>query len=547
MTSLLSRRGTCALALALAATSALGCHDLDGFDQPWQTLPPVALDKSVAYVERGSATAYVIDPADPALGARTVAVGKNAALAVQRHRQDQLLVLAQGQRGEAHVPAEDASLTVVPGDSADKPLSIKLGARFNALAQSEDGRFVVCHFVPSVDGHGRPIATSADDVLFNPNLIAVVDLASGAPTAAPRTLRSFGSVPLGVTFSPPLTLPGGRVLRLGVALSQGYVTLFDLEASDRAEVTVQLTLQDDRRVLRPAAVLFDQRDATKEPTIFVRADGSNDIYALRLSPVAIGPEQSNDWRPVLSLLSAAAAPADMEVFAGPDGGTRLLVVTPGNGEALIVDPATSRTTSLKLGIAASRILLFNEASPAQPTKRPRALLVPLGSSPQLGFLDLDQVEDLRTRNLDTRSMGAPASHLVPWFERGLVVVQHASATGLSVVDLSQRTIAPLVTSALESVAVRASTSDKLWIVTASRDRLGYLMVPQFQVGDVRLDATARAVLPLGAGRDGKRRVVVDHDHSGGRITVIDADNPSRATARSATGFLYTNLLERRVP
>jgi hypothetical protein len=39
----------------------------------------------------------------------------------------------------------------------------------------------------------------------------------------------------------------------------------------------------------------------------------------------------------------------------------------------------------------------------------------------------------------------------------------------------------------------------------------------------------------------------DHAHSAGYLTVIDADDPDRATARSIQGFLYTDLLQRDVP
>jgi hypothetical protein len=525
----------------LAALLALGCgSDLDGYRQPWMTLPPVALDHSVAYVERASATAFVVDPADPALAPKLSAVGKNAVLAVRRNGQDELLVLAQGQRGEAGVTPEDASLTLVPagGQGARR---VNLGARFDGFSQSDDGRFAVLRFANN---------QSQGEVLFNPNEIAVVDLAAAAPAPVGRTLRSFGSVPLAVTFSPALTLPAeGRPLRLGVALSDGYVTLFDLEHGERTEITVSLTLPDDHRMLRPAQVLFEQLDPTRDPTVFVRADGSNDLFALSLAPVppAERTPQGNDFRPVLSLLGVGAPAADMQVFAGPDGSARLLVLAPGRQQALIIDPATSRTTPLALGMPATRIVLFAAPAPGQPDARPRALLVPMQGPAELGFLDLDQVEDLRSRNLDTRTMGAAAADLVASIDHGVVIVEHANRAGLSVIDLAHRTVAPLVTSQLGDVALGPAPANKLWIASGSSSHLGYLVLPALSAGDVRLDAPVQAIFPLGPSPDGKRRVVIDHQHSGGRITVLDADDPQRATARGVSGFLYVDLLQRRVP
>jgi hypothetical protein len=526
----------------LAALFALGCgSDLDDYQKPEEILQPVALDHSVAYIERSSATAFVLDPADPALAPRLAAVGKNPVLAVRRSGQDELLVLAQGQRGEAGVTPEDASLTLVPsaGQTARR---INLGARFDGFSQSDDGRFAVLRFASN---------QSQGEVLFNPNEIAVVDLAAAVPAAVGRTLRSFGGVPLAVTFSPALTLPaeGGRSLRLGVALSDGYVTLFDLEHGERTEITVSLTLPDDHRMLRPVQVLFEQLDPTRDPTLFVRAEGSNDLFALSLAsvPAAERTPQGNDFRPVLSLLGVGAPVADMQVFAGPDGSARLLVLAPGRQQALVIDPTTSRTTPLALGMPATRIVLFAAPAPGQPDARPRALLVPMQGPAELGFLDLDQVEDLRSRNLDTRTMGAAADDLVASIDHGVVIVEHANRAGLSVIDLAHRTVAPLVTGWLGDVALGPAPANKLWIASGNSNRLGYLELPALSAGDVRLDAPVQTIFPLAPSPDGKRRVVIDHRHSGGRITVLDADDPQRATARGVSGFLYVDLLQRRVP
>jgi hypothetical protein len=53
----------------------------------------------------------------------------------------------------------------------------------------------------------------------------------------PRTIRSFGSVPAQVVFSPSLNLPDGA-RTLAVILSQGFVTLLDLDHPTRPEITV---------------------------------------------------------------------------------------------------------------------------------------------------------------------------------------------------------------------------------------------------------------------------------------------------------------------
>jgi hypothetical protein len=541
--------------LPLAVLGALGAcvppedRYQDRYQQPWVVLPPVALGTAVAYVETASATAFVVDPAGSELRPRIVPVGKRPALAVRRKGHNELLVLSQGERGEPGAPPEAPSLKVIPADSALPVRSFALGSRFNGLAQSQDGRFVVTYFVAQTSSGG-----GASDVLFNPNEIAVIDLAAGGdPPAVPRTLRSFGSVPLEVIFSPELTLPfeAGRKLHLAAVLSDGYVTLFDLERGDRVEITIPLTLPDDRRMVRPVQVLFDQQDPTQEPTLFVRAQGANDIYALRLtfSPPAERSEGGNDFRPVLSQLGAGTRPADMALFDTPDG-TRLLVVSDGSAEAFVVDARTSRATAIKLDAPASRIVLFDATSPAEPKVRPRALLVGLASAVQVAFLDLDRLEELGRRNLDTRAMGGVAEGLLPFVERGLVIVQHpagSASSGLSVVDLARRTISPLVSDARSRAVLGPPSADQLWIVPPSGSRLGHLDLARLGAGEVRLDAPVRGVLPLEPGKDGRSHVVVDHPAAGGHLTVLDAEKPERATARSLVGFLFADLFERRVP
>jgi hypothetical protein len=241
----------------------------------------------------------------------------------------------------------------------------------------------------------------------------------------------------------------------------------------------------------------------------------------------------------------------MALFDTPEG-RRLLVVSPGSGvaRASVIDARTSRSTPLQLDAPATRILMFDAVSPAEPQVRRRALLVGVGGAAQVAFLDLDRLEELGTRNLDTRAMGAVPNAVLPLLDRGLVVIQHGSgggAGGLSVVDLARRTVAPLVAAAGSRVVVGPAGSDRLWVVPGTDARLGFLTLPALQANEVRLDAGVRQVLPLDRGKDGRTRVVVDHPGAGGRLTVLDADKPERVTARSLAGFLYTDLARREAP
>jgi hypothetical protein len=289
-------------------------------------------------------------------------------------------------------------------------------------------------------------------------------------------------------------------------------------------------------------------DATSDPALFIRSEGSTDIVTLRLTP-APKPlaERANDFRPVLSLLSAGGVPTDMALIDSA-AGPRLFVLASNNGDAAVIDPVTSRATNFRLDSPAEKILLYQGMSPGDPKSRPRALLLAPGGA-QIAFLDLEGLEDLRGRDLEARSMSGAVSQFLPLLDRGLVVAQHsrggAGMVGLSVIDLDRRTISPLVTETLSAIVPGAV--DELWLQPDSALRLGRLGLAQLQAQEVRLDRRISRVLPLAAGADGRRFVVVEHQETGGALTFLDAEKPERSTARGLIGFLYTDLLEGVAP
>jgi hypothetical protein len=525
------------LALLAAACDSWG----PAYQQAWSVLPPVALDGRVAFVETTNARAFILDPADLSARPRIEALPASPVVAVRRSGHDDLIVLSRGERGGVGVAPEGAALTVLSADPARPPVSVALASRFARIDQSADGRFVLASF-----GDTPP----AGEALFNPNELAVIDLGATNPAsktvATARTLRSYGTVPAAVTFSPPMKLAGGP-RTLAVIFAENFVTRLDVEHPTRPEITIGLTLPpDDRRTLRPAQVVFDPDD----PALYLRATGANDIYALRLVavPDAERTADGNDFRPALSLLAAGTGPADMALYDSSDG-RRLLVVSPGSTDASVIDAHTSRSTRIPLDAPANRILLFDAAAPGDVTIRPHALLIGPGlSASAISFLDLDQLEVQRARNLDSRPMGAAAAQAFFFRERGQALVLHrpqAGAPGLSVIDLSRRTVAPIFAeTAPTQVTLGPAASDKVWIGSAESERLGFVSLASLSPGEVRLDDPVAAVLPVPHPSDGRPRVVVVHPSTAGSLTVLDADHPDRASARTVAGFLLTDLLDR---
>lgn len=497
---------------------------------------PIALGSTVAFLDRGRSEALLIDPSAPRLAPRRVAVGKNVVLAVPHAAHDSLLVLSRGEPGKTGVAPQKPRLDVIPSDPTAAPRVIELGSRYDSLSQSADGRFVIASF----SAGGR----DADQGLFNPNELAIIDLTAN-PELPPvtRTVRSFGSVPLGIVFSP--VFQGGRLLpdgprSLAVVLSLGYVTLIDLNNLNRSEITVALTLADDARIIKPAQVVFDALD----PTIYVRVEGADDVYTLRLADVPAAARVSNDFFPSLSQVGAGGRPSDMTLFDAGQG-SRLLVVAPGTGDATVLDPLSSHATRIPLGFSASTAYLFDGPAPGDPQPRKRAVL--MGGGTQMAFLDLSRIEEMRTRNLDVRPIGVTATQVIPLPAQGslLAISPAGNGQGVSVVHLGRRTASPLLSStALSNFTLAAG---RLWFLIGAGDRVGFLNLANLQPGEVRLDRVARALVPVTAaaavGTPGTPLMVAVHDDPTGSLTVLDATLPERATARSVEGLFLTDVLE----
>ena len=533
-THYLARRATVARALALGVVTlaVTACADrAKEFDAALLTLPPVALGSSLVFVDSSAQTTYVLDVTRPSVAPRTVTVGAGASTVARRNEHNEALVLCRGERGGVGVAPEASSLTVVPGAYRAAPRTYVLGSPFNAIAQTPDGARALVHFRT-----GEGLA----GLLFNPNEIAVLDLdaAPSATNPVRRTVRSFGGVPSAVVFSPRMALPEGP-RTLAVILSDAYVTLLDVDNPDRPEITVPLALPEDRRAVLPVQVLFDADD----PTIYIRASASDDIFALRLQEVPSAERVGNDFRPSLTQLAVGSRPNDMALFDAGEG-KRLIVPSRASSNVSIVDARSSSVTTIPLDVAADRVLVYDATAPGDPSVTPRALLYAAdGAASALSFVDLAQVEARRGRNVETDSIGRPIVGVLPLLDRGLVVLQHSSVTGapgLSLLDLAARTSAPIYADVPLESATFGTGQSRIYVAPSYGVRLGYLDLATFVPGEVRLDASISAVLPLAD----VPIVAVVHTGYAGHVTLLDANDLRRESARSIQGFLLSDLLAR---
>jgi hypothetical protein len=294
--------------------------------------------------------------------------------------------------------------------------------------------------------------------------------------------------------------------------------------------------------------------------IYVRADGSNDIFQVSLAPGAPADEATsttkNDFHVSLSLLGAGSKPMDMAMFDAADGSVRLAVAAPDARQLVILDPKTGNATSVSTGPQVNQIVKFHGTSPKQPsTPEDRAMLWGFSNgATTLVFADLQEVESDQALALDSYSTSAQVL-VVTTLPGNIALLQQANAGAISLVNMVDRTIEPIGSSgALNNLAIETTALSRLW-GTDGGNRLEYLDLVdhgsgRLFAGEVILDRTIAGISPMAApSADGKRYLVLEMQDptSVGYVTVLDADQPDRKGARSAYGFLLTDYLERGQP
>lgn len=545
------------LVLSLLLVPHAGCDSSNpSFWQPKNDLLPlVALDDRVAYVEKNSHTAYLLDPADAAFKPRFVTVGKAPIAAVKRNSANQMLVLSNGDSGSASIAAISPQLEIVDANPDVAPDVRLLAGRFDGLAQSADGRFVVLYYTSSTQD-------ASDTGLYNPNEMTIVDFTLPKPnpklSLPTKSIRSLGGVPTRIEFSPPYPFKAGS-RSLAVVLSQNYVTILDLDHTDRTEISVPLCPQSTGCTFSPDQIVFDPANLN----IYVRAGNAKDVFQITLTdlwpalPLAGSPD--NDFHASLSMLSVGANPAGMVLY-GSGTGTRLAVLAPANRSLVIIDPSTSHTLNIATSIPTDTIVPFTVPDQAGVPRNQAMLVDTLYGSTSVLFADLEQVESTGGLAISDSPLPAAAGDVWPLVDQGIVVLvlgKPESISAFTVVEFSTRRFVDITaSSAFGNPYLETRNPSRLWGVS-SGTKLSYFNLvarsgeASLAPASIWLDQNITSIQALDQPSTvgGPRYIVVGQDDPDriGNLTFLDADKPDRATARTAYGFLYSNYLDRGQP
>jgi hypothetical protein len=501
-----------------------GCGDRDeGLAQSMELLAPAVVKRQLVLVAPEHGWSLWLNAGADTPKARVVerSVPRTPILVEKRRAADELLLLCR--RPESDTTDFGGELVVLDADGIDR--SYRLGARYNRMTQSDDGRFA---FVSTTQGD-----ESADTLYFNPDDVSIVDLDEepGQNNPSQRTLSGDGE-PLSQIFVSSDFEIGGEQRRLGVVLFQSRLSLLDLSHPGRAEWTAQLAGADAAGGgIGLEQVLF----VAEEHSIYLRGRQARDVYVLGLTSKEPEGENGNDFGILLNQLGAGQPISDLELVAADR-----LVATTYQNTLLVVDTGSAKLTSITLPAQATSILPF-VAEAEGGSERSEVLLYAAGQR-VITFVLLEGLQERKDRNLEAVTLPGGVESVTE-LDNNQLLITHTQ-TGLSVLDLNTRRVSPIsspVHLTKESVLVDADHG-RIWLAAPGQNRVGSFDLSGLQPQQTKLDAVVQyARLVQGSDR---HKLVIVHPSQLGYMTILDADKPERQTAVSLRGYLFDGVLDR---
>jgi hypothetical protein len=472
------------------------------------------------------------------LNAATSADGKTLFVASDGHR---------ARLGDAR-PTEVPSITVVSADgSAQRYDLMNLTDPLGGMAVDPGGHWLVLY----------PSTETSQPAVQNPNELLVIDLTqpSGPVMAAPHTLMSFGGHPQRFTFTAPLHLPAsvGDQSLLIVESDQGLSLLQLRVDMTLPEITVPLTSGSTTQLLSPAGIAVNAGDSTHGACLGVRLANDHDVVTLQFVPNvdAHGAPVGNGFLPTVNLNDVGGVASDI-AFVNTDSGLRLAALVPSLKKATLIDPTTSLRTDVALPAPYQNLSVVTNAlgtagscdnATAAPTVVSDVALLWNGSSIQgqegVAFWELGQTGCQSYRSIDTVGVTDIVAAVlnVPTPNDRLKVLQTRNASTFYILNLANRTAAPLQTSTSDVSLSISPLGDQVWSYvaygeTVSATDLGHQLLPR----SLLIERPVSGVYEVARAADNPA-VVILHDQGGIGATVYDAKTLAETTRRLNGGLL----------
>ena len=444
---------------------------------------------------------------------------------------DELLVVGDGKSNDYAEVLEPPALTAL--DSAGGMRVYPLVDPGQQMSISDDGRFAILFVDPSYN-NSKPLLT-------NPAEVAIVDLEAGYQANVNPTIRNIDTVggPPNAVWFPELTV-GTASQRYAFFTFPNGASLIDLANPTELGHKIPLTSWLSAGGISSASG-FSMVAEPSGNEIYLKSNNSKNVEVVTVMPSAT---VSGDVDVSLKQLSVGSvAPGAISVYSNSSG--TQLVATLGSAVAL-VDTSEDSVTTAALTHLANQILMFQGASPEDTGIKQRALLYASGTT-KATFVDLESFVSEPERALDPVEFGESISTIQQIeFLSGQVLV-FLSGGGVDILDLTSRHWVPIDSPIALTLVQADKERSRVWVSAPGDKRIAYLdfgtNTDQSTLtvkSSVELDDPVRSFFRMGAA--GSSRVVVNHGQAGGAVTLLDAVNPQRATAKKLEGFLFSDLL-----
>lgn len=512
----------CAVA-ALIAASSLGAASCAESDEPapWTQEsidpgPPIVIGERFAVVSEGLGDVWFFEPGASHVDVSSVPLD-GTPVYTERAPGGELMVLTQN-------PDE---LLVFPA-AGGEPEVREVSAAYDAIAISDDSRFVVLYFSPgSVGAPGR--------ILFNPNEMTVIDRLEDTT----RVFTLSGPRPSWVHFAPEFTLADPeRPLRYAVVAGDSAVSFVELatdEDGDRQRL-VPLSEPSSGRSLVPRTVTFneDDPDDPNDMTAYVLASGSDELFAIDLLPA--DPATGRTLQPAINQITAIPSPLEMHQYF-VDGREKLLVTSSSQAAVAVVDVPTGNVTRVDLDRRLPSALVWESEEAG--AVRPRALMYRSGDA-IVFFADLDAIERQGMAAMRARRLGDLVSDVSMVETSGdlRAVARYANQRGLSVLNLETRAETPIPSQL--TLGEFTIAGDLFLTVVPGVEALAVVDLVTGSPAEIPLDASGQDVFAV----PDRNTLVVSH--GGGAswysfFSLADLESGAHTVLRSP---LYGGLLER---
>lgn len=524
----------------------------------------------------------VSSPSGRQLVTTVLPVGKNIQTLQPDVRGQRLFVLSNGAAKRTNSSDEPpsvsvvdgggwrpASLTTTPSESVHHSPFVLARYRLDSPAQKVD-----------VDPFGEyAVIRVGGAVVSNPNQLLLVKLPpADADEEVPssdgdlvaKTIRSFGSEPQQIMFTPKLQFPDGE-RRLLVVQTAREIALIDLEHPE-AEITVQLASGSQGGTPAPAEVIYHDNQLLSADSATVSTEKRYPIFAIRLandsavqvltfSPGAPGTvttasgtvaTKNLDFLVNVNLPDAGGVPSDIDFFWTEVNGSsalRLAALVPSKKSAALIDPVTSHAEQVDFGAMFDSMVRVTDEVGNEPKTSDVALLWSAREK-KIGFWNLASTGTSAYRSLESYPVDFPVTSVTS-ITRDLSGVgtdfggykllrSNDNAQEIYVLKLAERQTAPLHVLSNASVGV-SPDGQRLWVFSKGSTQFAAASFSDLVPSNISVERPISALYDVAQAEQGKRAVIAFHDEGNLGVTVLDAAHPDSTDTRFYSGLLLGGL------